>query len=184
MSNFRNTASVEEIKLPPKSHFDARKFDPVGKYSKPDDTDCELFLLELAECGVPSEAARLIGRSEVPFQIMRDKDPHFAAAYDWAMRRASDVLLVEARNRAIKGTVKDVYYKGDVVGQVTEYSDTLLNTLLKNLHRDFKEDKDDGASAGQIGTIVIQTMPRPEDERAKADREAAAKIAQDKEPKE
>lgn len=160
MSNFRNAASVEDIKLPPTCHFDARIYDPDGNYAPVDVADCEIFLRELSNCGVPSEAASKVGRSEIPFQQKRDQCKNFAAAYDWAMRHATDKLLIEARTRAVTGREEAIYYQGEECGTVRKYSDTLLAMLLKNLHPEFKDTVDDGTSAGQIGTITIVGVPK------------------------
>lgn len=160
MTNFRNSASIEDIKLPPTSHFKAKRYDPTGNYAPLDENDLELFLQYLSQTGVPSDAAHRLGRTEIPFQMKREECVHFAAAYDWAMRRAADLLLIEARERAVKGKEKTIWYKGEDVGSVTEYSDTLMVLLLKNLHPQFKNDEDDGVAAGQIGTVIIKSVPK------------------------
>lgn len=57
--------------------------------------------------------------------------PAYAAAFRQAEQRASRTLEDEAVRRASEGLRKPVWYKGKVVGYETEYSDTLLITLLK-----------------------------------------------------
>ena len=47
----------------------------------------------------------------------RKENPDFEAAYADAMESGGDVLEDVAVDRAVKGTLKDVYYLGAVVGQ-------------------------------------------------------------------
>jgi len=58
-------------------------------------------------------------------------DEAFAAAWDDAVEVAVDSLEKEAWRRARDGVLKPVYQKGEKVGQVREYSDQLMVTLLK-----------------------------------------------------
>lgn len=58
-------------------------------------------------------------------------DEEFAAAWDDAVEVAVDSLEKEAWRRARDGVLKPVYQKGEKVGQVREYSDQLMVTLLK-----------------------------------------------------
>lgn len=55
----------------------------------------------------------------------------YRQAFEDAMTEAAEHLEAEARRRAVEGVVKPVYYKGQEVGAVREYSDTLLIFLLK-----------------------------------------------------
>ena len=57
------------------------------------------------------------------------------------MQHAMDIVLEpEAIRRAVEGVEKAVYYQGEPVGTVREYSDTLLIFLLKGWKSDrYKE---------------------------------------------
>jgi hypothetical protein len=55
----------------------------------------------------------------------------FCAAWDEALEEAYDRLEQEAWRRAIVGTQRPVFHKGEPVGTVTEYSDRLLELLLR-----------------------------------------------------
>jgi hypothetical protein len=59
------------------------------------------------------------------------KKPAFEKMYNEALPMALGVLEDEARRRAVDGTLKPVFYKGQPVGKIREYSDTLLIVLLK-----------------------------------------------------
>ncbi len=50
---------------------------------------------------------------------------------DEALEEGTDLLDAEARRRAVIGIDKPVFYKGEVVGSITKYSDSLLMFLLK-----------------------------------------------------
>jgi hypothetical protein len=57
-----------------------------------------------------------------------------------AEEAGTDRLEDEATRRAVKGTLRPVFYKGEQVGSIREYSDTLLIFLLKARRPDkFKE---------------------------------------------
>lgn len=81
-------------------------------------------------CNV-SRAAELAGVSNTSVYAARKSDPDFAAAWEEALDYGVDMLELEAQRRAFHGTLKPVFYKGDIVGQITEYSDPLAMFLLK-----------------------------------------------------
>jgi hypothetical protein len=90
------------------------------------------FLKEFARLGNISQACRNIGIQRRPrVYDWRDTDPEFFAALEDAKEEACDNMEMEAWRRAIEGTVKPVFYLGEKVGEIREYSDTLLIFLLK-----------------------------------------------------
>ena len=62
---------------------------------------------------------------------MRRHSEDFAAQWREALEEGTDLLDAEARRRAVTGIDKPVFYKGEVVGSITKYSDKLLMFLLK-----------------------------------------------------
>lgn len=72
----------------------------------------------------------------------RKNDPVFAAEFKAAYAAGTDALEMEARNRALHGVDRKLWYQGrpvidpDTGKQITErvYSDTLLMFLLKSRH--------------------------------------------------
>ena len=62
---------------------------------------------------------------------MRRHSECFAAQWDEALEEGTDLLEAEARRRAVTGIDEPVYHKGEVVGSIKKYSDTLLIFLLK-----------------------------------------------------
>lgn len=94
----------------------------------------ERFLTVLAErCNV-SEAARAAGIGRTTAYEWREEEPDFAADWDAAEQTAADRLESEAWRRGVDGVDKPIHYQGVLVGTMKEYSDRMLEILLKG-HR-------------------------------------------------
>src|SRR5690606_10953200 len=89
------------------------------------------FLAELARMANVSAAAKKAGVPRSTAYDWYKADEAFAAGWDDAVEVAVDSLEKEAWRRARDGVLKPVYQKGEKVGQVREYSDQLMVTLLK-----------------------------------------------------
>lgn len=89
------------------------------------------FLDAFGRCGVLKWAADRAGVSRRVVYDWRREDPDFALAFDEAALDSLEALEYEAFRRAREGVPKPVYWQGERVGQVREYSDTLLIFLLK-----------------------------------------------------
>jgi hypothetical protein len=89
------------------------------------------FLAAFAETGNISAASRLTGISRQAHYEWMESDPDYPAMFKSADQQAAEALETEARRRAVQGTLKPVFYKGEECGTVQEYSDTLLIFLLK-----------------------------------------------------
>lgn len=89
------------------------------------------YAVELASCGVPAQACRAVGVTRTSVRNLERLDPVFAAEIQDALDDASDELEIAARRRAVMGTLDDVYFMGQVVGQKRQYSDSLLALMLK-----------------------------------------------------
>ena len=83
--------------------------------------------------------------------------PAYAAAFQQAERRASRTLEDEAVRRAAEGLRKPVWYKGKIVGYETEYSDTLLVTLLKANNPDKFRDRS-SSDVNLKGDVTIKRV--------------------------
>ncbi len=59
------------------------------------------------------------------------KNPRYAERFREAEEHAVQALETEARRRAMVGHDKPVFYKGEPIAQIREFSDTLLIFLLK-----------------------------------------------------
>jgi hypothetical protein len=89
------------------------------------------FLDELRLTGIVAAACLLSGIGRQTAYDRRNTDMQFKADWDAALEESGEWLEVEARRRAEEGTLKPVYYKGELVGFEREYSDTLMGILLK-----------------------------------------------------
>lgn len=73
-------------------------------------------------------------------QYWRENDPVFRGHLLEARLRFAESLETEAHRRAVIGVDKPVYYQGEVVGEIREFSDGLLTLLLKaNLPDKYRE---------------------------------------------
>lgn len=90
-----------------------------------------LFLRLLGETGRVTKASAAVGYADTSYVYgLRRRDPEFRKAWDAAMEQAGHLFEDEAVRRGKEGVEKDVYYKGEVVGQEIVYSDGLLGKLL------------------------------------------------------
>jgi hypothetical protein len=90
-----------------------------------------LFLERLREHANVSRAADAAGISRKTVYKERNDSVTFAHDWDDALEEGLDYLEEEARRRAYEGVNEPVYYKGEDVGAVRKYSDTLMIFLLK-----------------------------------------------------
>jgi hypothetical protein len=91
----------------------------------------KIFIQTLALTGIVGRAATAAGWPRGYAYTVRGDDAEFAKLWDQAVEFATDTLEEAARVRAVEGVSKPVYQQKELVGYVTEYSDTLLVQLLK-----------------------------------------------------
>jgi len=91
------------------------------------------FLEAFAELGNRREACKKAGIGKTTPSIWARKDQQFLEEWETARKMATHVLEEEAHRRAVEGWEEPVFYKGEQVGTVRKYSDTLLIFLLKGL---------------------------------------------------
>lgn len=147
---------------PPRSFvYEGHKHDTPATFSPIDEADLDLFLELLREHGIPSVAARQLGRGVIGFEMVRAQNPAFNEAWEFALQEFNGRLEAEAVRRAMKGVEKDIWYKGDIVGSETVYSDSLMNTLLKALPKYKGIDEEAPNKAAQPPQQVeIHVIPR------------------------
>ena len=90
-----------------------------------------LFFEMLRKTGNVSAAAWHAGRARAQLYRLRKQDTAFAALWDDALEEAADWLELEALRRAMDGTEEGRYFRGEMIGTITRYSDSLLMFLLK-----------------------------------------------------
>lgn len=125
----------------------------------------ERFLVELARMANVSAAAKKAGVPRSTAYDWYKADPAFAAKWDEAVEVAVDSLEKEAWRRARDGVLKPVYQKGEKVGQVREYSDQLMVTLLKahkpEKYRERTQTELTGPGGGDLVIKVEYDDPNP-----------------------
>lgn len=109
-------------------------------------------------CGDAYEACREVGVSLIFLEQWCKDDAKVAERVVEAERVGTAGLYSAAVQRAVKGVDEDVYYKGQVVGQKTNYSDSLLTLLLKAKRPEFAKDGEGGGTSVTVN--VANIMPR------------------------
>ncbi|MDC9701519.1 MAG: hypothetical protein PSN37_04775 [Alphaproteobacteria bacterium] len=89
------------------------------------------FLEALAGTGNVSEAVRVAKISRSTVYKYRKIEVDFAREWDEAEQEAADRLEREAWRRAVEGFDKPVIYRGKVTDIYKDYSDRMLELLLK-----------------------------------------------------
>jgi hypothetical protein len=89
------------------------------------------FLSSLRKLGNVTSACNAAKIERSTAYRHKEADKEFAALWQEALDEAADRLEAEARRRAERGVLSPVYQGGKLVGQVREYSDTLMALLLR-----------------------------------------------------
>jgi hypothetical protein len=87
-------------------------------------------------------------------------DPVYAQAFAVAGQMAGDWMEDEAIRRAKEGVFKPVFYKGEHVDDVQEFSDTLLIFLLKGAKPEKYKDRFEhtGAQGGPMAMTFLERV--------------------------
>lgn len=91
----------------------------------------EEFLEYLRQGWSVSASAGKIGLSRQALYAQRLLDAEFAQVWEDALEVGTDIFEDELKRRAVEGTEKPVFYRGEIVGHIKEFSDTLLIVALK-----------------------------------------------------
>lgn len=128
-ASFRNARTRPAADAPP-------AFDPVrigyrGAGWTPDRQD--EFIAALAECGCVEHAARAAGMSaSAAYRLRARPDAQsFRAAWDHAIEFAVQRLADATLSRAIHGTARPVFYKGEQIGERRYYDERLAMFILR-----------------------------------------------------
>lgn len=99
----------------------------------------EPFLEALSRNMFVTQAAQSAGISRRTVYTWREKDAEFAKKMDSVDLDNTDKLKSEAVRRAVLGYEVPIYFDGKQVGSRKEYSDRLLEMLLKARDSSFKD---------------------------------------------
>ena len=81
-----------------------------------------------------AQACKVLKIPRSTLNNLRARDPKFDKATKAAISNGVDAIEAEAIRRGVEGVKKDVYYKGEKIGDETVYSDTLLKFILTHLN--------------------------------------------------
>jgi hypothetical protein len=109
-------------------------------------------------CGDILAACKVVGVSLIFVRQWRKDDAKVDEALTEAEQVGTQGLVSAALQRAVHGVEEDVYYRGEVVGQKINYSDGLLQTLLKAKLPEFAKEGEGGPV--QVNVNVANIMPR------------------------
>ncbi|MBA14862.1 MAG: hypothetical protein CMN73_00695 [Sphingomonas sp.] len=118
------------------------------------------FLEMLRQTANVARAAREAGLSSSTVYAHRARYPGFARDWDAAISEALDELESQLMDRARNGVEKPVYYRGEVVGSVRTYSDSLGMFLLRAKRPEVYD---------RVGGIAPPSAPRITEAEAKAE---------------
>lgn len=138
----------------------------------------EIFLEELRERGHIKDTCKVVGIKRITVYKHAERDEDFRKAMKEAHQMGLSSLEDEAVRRA-KGYKKPVFFKGERVDEVEEYSDRMIELILRQRHPDYRKSlaSDEAGIAGQNGNGGVLVVPAPLDT---DDWEAAAVAMQKK----
>ena len=93
-----------------------------------------------------------------------ENDTVYAEAFEEANKEVMETINEEIFRRAVEGIEKPVFYKGERVDTVREYSDNLLMFLAKRKDPQYRDNfqQNIGIMSGAGGKVNIQfNIPRP-----------------------
>lgn len=134
------------------------------------------FLVAFAELGNITAAARSVGIDRRSHYDWLRSDPAYPDLFAEAEEQAIESLEQEARRRAVHGTEEPVFWKGEQVGGVRKYSDTLLIFLLKGARPERYRERFDVRQQLVTVDAVDAEIARLEAELAAADQRPAAGV--------
>lgn len=116
------------------------------------------YLQYLADGNTKVYSYRRAGLTYKAVEWRRANNSEFAALEQRAYEEGGECLVQEAIRRAVSGVEEDVYYKGEVVGRKTNYSDNLLMGLLKARNPEFRETRN--VVTADINSTVSPGVPK------------------------
>ena len=138
-----------------------RQADKVGRARK------KAFLTAFARLGFIGAAARAAKVSRtIHYEWLRD--PEYRKEFDEAQEVYIEGMESEADRRAVQGTDRPVFHKGEQCGAVKEFSDTLLIFRLKALrpevYRELREVKHSGGVAVEHRAAIAAEVRKIQDD--------------------
>lgn len=134
-----------------------------------------IYLQHMRQTGLRYLSAERAGISTSTIEKHKKLDPVFADACEAAKESHTDELIEEAMRRAKDGVSVPIIggkFKDEVITYVQEYSDRLMEVMLKSRREEFRgRDKVDGVQTG--GVLIIPAAQTTMDDWEAAYGEAA-----------
>ena len=113
------------------------------------------YINALRNIGLEAKSANAAGTTLRAVRKTMESDPEFANMCLDTLEEFNDLIEQEAMRRAVEGVPEPVFHKGEIVGHITKYSDTLLTKLLTGRRPDVYGDKKQIIGANN-GPVVIE----------------------------
>lgn len=127
-------------------------------HTRGSDWDREAFLGAFEYSKMVSEACRMVGIHRSTAYLERERNKEFATAWDEIDKRVTEELEAEAFRRAVVGVPRKVVSAGQSFGTEQQYSDSLLQFLLKARRPEKYRDRVDVAHSGGVKHDVTQRV--------------------------
>ena len=112
------------------------------------------FCRAYAQHGIVLDGTTAAGIDRRTYKKWRKEDADFDEACREAEEMANDLMEKEARRRAIDGFQRPVIYRGEITTHYTDYSDALLQTLMRGNKPDkYKERREMSGSVANPLTV-------------------------------
>lgn len=120
------------------------------------------FLARLSLSGSVADTCRMSGVKQSTAYGYRREHPDFAVLWDDALREALGRMETEAGRRAVDGTDKPVFHKGEEVGYIREYSDQLLMFLIRKHDASYNNTRSQVELSGPGGGPIAHADMTPQ----------------------
>lgn len=121
------------------------------------------FFKLLAETGNVAGTCRVVNISRRHAYDLKHEDKVFGESWADAIEDYIDSLESEADRRAKEGVCRGVYYKGERIDTVHDYSDTLMIVRLKALRPDMYRERSDVKMSGDVTVMRKMYSDSPAD---------------------
>ena len=116
----------------------------------------QVFLEVYAQEGIIYKACSAAGIHRQTYYKWKDTDPKFSADLELADQHFNETLEAEMDRRGKLGIDKPIYYKGERVDTIKEYSDVLLIVRAKAKMPDKYKDRTATEFSGKVQVEPIQ----------------------------
>lgn len=128
----------------------------------------EKFLAAFSETGMVTEACKAVGVGRTTVYRERQLDEEFALRWADIEEETTERMEREAYRRGTEGVDKPVFQGGKQVGSVREYSDSLLQFMLKARRPEKYRERYSFDHSGEVTKRVKLDLQKLDDEQLEA----------------